>query len=237
MVRRSAKQIIKQSVNVRVHVGDTKKKGGRRRRRGGGGGGHSNTGAVSFPTPSFNPVYIQSGAPSEPDNPLLRAIHDLNENISRQHVERPSNPLLERVANVDKGHMAEKKTVSVRKPVSTQTELPSTYSFAGTNPMKTPKRLDDDGYQSESGMYTARMSHTAPRRVGIESPAPRVTDLGRNLYDNHPTPPPPQAGGGAGSSATGQGTRSNPTCSACGLRGHRKNSKQCPRHAFNRANG
>ena len=103
MVRRSTKQIVTQTVNV--HIGGNKRKNGRRRKRGGGGGG----GGSSMPAQvhGYNPVYIQSGAPSEVDNPLHRAIRDLNDKVDRHHVERSQNPLLRMVGNVDRGHIAD----------------------------------------------------------------------------------------------------------------------------------
>ena len=103
MVRKSTKQIIKQTQTVNVHIGN-KRKNGRRRKRGGGGGGGSSMPAQVH---GYNPVYIQSGAPSDVDNPLHRAIRDLNDKVDRQHVERHQNALLRMVGNVDRGHIAE----------------------------------------------------------------------------------------------------------------------------------
>ena len=104
MVRRITKQIIKQTQTVNVHIEGNKKKNGRRRKRGGGGGGGS---SMPAQVNGYNPVYIQSGSPSEVDNPLHRAIRDLNDKVDRHHVERSQNPLLRMVGNVDRGHIAE----------------------------------------------------------------------------------------------------------------------------------
>ena len=81
-VKQSQKQ--KQSVNVKIHIGDTNKKRRRYNKRksgggGGGGGGHSS--GYQQSTNAYTPVYIQSGTPETEFNPLLRAIQDLNGNI------------------------------------------------------------------------------------------------------------------------------------------------------------
>ena len=126
MVRKSTKQIIKQSVNVRVHVGDSKKKkNGRRRKRGGGSGGGSGS---SMPQQQlYNPVYIQSGTPSESDNPLHRAIRDLNDKVDRQHVEHKVNPLLNMVANEGKGHAAEHNPATLKSLPKTSGNISDHY--------------------------------------------------------------------------------------------------------------
>ena len=144
MVRKSTKQIIKQSVNVRVHVGDSKKKkNGRRRKRGGGSGGGS-----SMPQQLYNPVYIQSGTPSESDNPLHRAIRDLNDKVDRQHIEHKVNPLLSMVANEGKGHTAENKATPLKSlpkmPDKISDHYPERqYSFFN-NPMPLAARAVSD---------------------------------------------------------------------------------------------
>ena len=86
-VKQSQKQ--KQSVNVKIHIGDTNKKRPRnnKRKSGDGGGGHS-SGGYQQSTNAYTPVYIQSGTPEPKYNPLLRAINDLNSNISRTHTEK-----------------------------------------------------------------------------------------------------------------------------------------------------
>ena len=150
MVRKSTKQIIKQSVNVRVHVGDSKKKkNGRRRKRGGGSGGGSGS---SMPQQQlYNPVYIQSGTPSESDNPLHRAIRDLNDKVDRQFVEhKVVNPLLNMVANEGKGHAAEHKS-TIKTPVN-------------RTPAKT-KALFGDEIPSPSSR------HTYPRSDSSDTPS------------------------------------------------------------------
>ena len=182
MVRKSTKQIIKQSVNVRVHVGDSKKKkNGRRRKRGGGSGGGS-----SMPQQLYNPVYIQSGTPSESDNPLHRAIRDLNDKVDRQHIEHKVNPLLSMVANEGKGHTAEnKQTIKTEKrtPDKISDHYPERpYSFFN-NPMPITSRA-----VSESPSTPLMGSPPLTARIRI----PKVADKWK-VGD----PVPPYAGRGA----------------------------------------
>lgn len=187
MVRKSTKQIIKQSVNVRVHVGDSKKKkNGRRRKRGGGSGGGS-----SMPQQQlYNPVYIQSGTPSESDNPLHRAIRDLNDKVDRQHTEHKVNPLLSMVANEGKGHTAEhKQTIKpVRTPSNSRAffdEIPEAtlYHYPEHNAFNNPMKKKTD-YDSNPTPLSPPM--TARIRI------PKVADKWK-VGD----PVPPYAGRGA----------------------------------------
>ena len=104
MVRRQS-QKQKQSVNVKIHIGDTNKK--RKRRNSKRKADISQGVSQSYPAPSqpYTPVYIQSGTPSpEPENnPLLRAIQELNSNVVKTHVEKLVNQLLNQVP--ERGHI------------------------------------------------------------------------------------------------------------------------------------
>ena len=102
MVKKN-KQYVKQTVNVKVHIGDSKKQRKRRnykRKEGVSQGGQS----YSASQQPYHPVYIQSGTATD-SNPLLQAIQDLNNNIVRTHIEKNQNPLLKTVA--EKGTTAD----------------------------------------------------------------------------------------------------------------------------------
>ena len=176
MVKRSAKQIIKQSVNVKVHVGDSKKKSGRRRKkRGGGSGGGSGGSSMPQPIHAFTPVYIQSGTPSESDNPLHRAIRELNDKVDRQHIEHKVNPLLNMVANEGKGHIAEdKQTVKPvkRTPAKIKSEFGNEIPAPSSHHHSAPPNTDDwmDRLHNHRG-EAAKFSYNNPmhKKIGYDS--------------------------------------------------------------------
>ena len=101
MVRKQS-QKQKQSVNVKIHIGDTNKKRKRRnyKRKAGVSQGVNQYSAQAQP---YHPVYIQSGTPEPENNPLLRAIQELNTNVVKNHVEQLVNPLLNQVPS--RGHI------------------------------------------------------------------------------------------------------------------------------------
>jgi len=172
MVRKSTKQIIKQSVNVRVHVGDSKKKkNGRRRKRGGGSGGGGSGGGSSLPQQTFNPVYIQSGTPSESDNPLHRAIRDLNDKVDRQHVERHVNPLLNMVANEGQGHAAEQKPAALKSRPKTPEKISDHYPDRPYSFFNNPMPLTSRAGSSDSPMTPQMGSPPLTARIGIPKAA------------------------------------------------------------------
>ena len=96
-IKQSQKQ--KQSLNVKIHIGDTNKRRRRNNKRKSGGGGGGRSSGYQQSTNAYTPVYIQSGTPETEFNPLLRATQDLNGNISRTHIEKVENPLLKQVSN------------------------------------------------------------------------------------------------------------------------------------------
>ena len=80
-IDKSQKQSVKQTVNVKVHVGDQKKKRKRRpykKRQSGGGGGSSNTYSSGY-----NPIFIQSGlAPHlQPPSDTKQVTNTIMDNI------------------------------------------------------------------------------------------------------------------------------------------------------------
>ena len=124
MVRKN-KQSVKQTVNVKVHIGDRKQRKRRNYKRKEGGVSH---GAQSYSAQQqpYHPVYIQSGTPQSPDpNPLLQAVQKLNENLVQKHVETPINPLLSKVA--PKLHIGNKSYIDSDSDLS---------SYSGTTSRK-----------------------------------------------------------------------------------------------------
>ena len=190
------KQVIKQSVNVKVHIGDKKKKGGRRRKKGGGSSGGGNS--LPQPIHAFTPIYIQSGQPTEADNPLHRAIKELHEKVDKKHAETPVNPLLKMVANEGKGNIAEHKQIQTpakktpaRRTSAFGDKIPSPSSHNHSVPPNTDEHWDilrniqRDRYQHFS--YSNPMhkiidydSDTTPNRsppVTTRFRAPRRNDV------------------------------------------------------------
>ena len=94
---RKIKQSVKQSVNVKVHVGDTTNKKKRKYRKKRSVASGASAVSAHYPIQPYTPVYIQSGVPYESDNPLLKAIGELNNNINKVHTEKIENPLLRTV--------------------------------------------------------------------------------------------------------------------------------------------
>ena len=124
MVRKN-KQSVKQTVNVKVHIGDRKQRKRKNYKRKEGGVSH---GAQSYSAQQqpYHPVYIQSGTPQSPDpNPLLQAVQKLNENLVQKHVETPINPLLSKVA--PKLHIGNKSYIDSDSDLS---------SYSGTTSRK-----------------------------------------------------------------------------------------------------
>lgn len=98
---KSHRQNVKQEVHVKVHIGDKKKKAKRRAYRRRGNGERASSNATPYIQP-YQPVYIQSGNPSEYSlNPLISSIQDLANNMKREYVSTPAeNPLLQTVKTV-----------------------------------------------------------------------------------------------------------------------------------------
>lgn len=143
------KQNVKQSVVVKVHIGDKKrKKGGKRipRKRSGGGG----VGTAQAQAHQYTPVYIQSGNPSPPPPPqaeetsaLLTIIKDY------KHKEELQNALHKQVGAVkikaEIPAQAPQTPIKVEAPQTPKTpKLENTYSNK-TTPIvdgKNPSLLD-----------------------------------------------------------------------------------------------
>ena len=125
MVRKN-KQSVKQTVNVKVHVGNNKKQHKRRNYKRKEGVSHGVSQSYSAQQQPYHPVYIQSGTPQSPDpNPLLQAVQKLNENLVQKHVETPINPLLSKVA--PKLHIGNKSYIDSDSDLS---------SYSGTTSRK-----------------------------------------------------------------------------------------------------
>ena len=142
MVRKSKKkasvhQSVKQNVHVRVHVGDgaTHKKK-RVYRRASSGSKASGAQQQSVPQ-MYHPVYIQSGPPPsvpEHDNPLLRAVQDLTQNIHRRHEESMDNSLISKVKT-------EKEPSNIGNNVNETKEYTPVVQFTGVHQFETPRQL------------------------------------------------------------------------------------------------
>ena len=203
------------------------------------------------PIHAFNPVYIQSGTPAPDPNPLLQAVQEVNSKVEKHHMEYLHNELRRRVYNSDKGHIATVKEQDTQTPhhnhISTQTPHLKMNELRDAEPVKHTIATISNPVKDSMVTATEMLQRYPPRP---RQPPPSSTR--RNLNDNFdeaqtpvitnlpPLPSRPvrivsnieddsQAGGGAV-----HGTRTNPKCSACGLYGHRKNSKQCSHHAFNK---
>ena len=111
-IDKSTKQSVKQSVNVKVHIGDIKKKRKRQPRKKGSGGG----GQKSSYQQSYTPVYIQSGTPQEP-----------NSNVN-------SNALLEKLNTMATHHEELKNSLLSKVPVPVPVPVPS----VPVHPVHTP---------------------------------------------------------------------------------------------------
>ena len=172
MVRKQ--QIIKQSVNVKVNVGDSKKKkNGRRRKKGGGGGGGGSSMPPNYqPIHAFTPVYIQSGNPPPDPNPILKAVQDINSKVEKHHMEYLHNDLRNKVYNANKGHIAEPR--KVHKVMETQTnldEIPLSTPYHRTSHHRVfsqPKSVDSLDFEEQNPMFTTsqmfRSSISTPTR-------------------------------------------------------------------------
>jgi hypothetical protein len=107
VIDKSHRQSVKQSVNVKVHIGDVKRKRKARKPRKKIVGSGVVSSQVNNPyAQPYTPIYIQSGYPNpyEPPqppkivvpetNPLLSAIHDIHADIKRHHHEVLHNSLI-----------------------------------------------------------------------------------------------------------------------------------------------
>ena len=125
MSKHGQKQSQKQTVNVKVHIAETRKKKKRRNKQRSSGGGGGNT-TNPYPVQPYHPVFISSSfqTPTEPANPLLTAIQELNTNMTKKHEDKVENPLLKTVP--EKGHISGKPLADKRM---------DGYDFVNENPM------------------------------------------------------------------------------------------------------
>jgi hypothetical protein len=244
---------------INVHCGGCKGGCGnckkKRRRANKRGGANSHTKATvaqpNFqPIHAFSPVYIQSGNPPPEPNPLLKAVQDLKERVDTHH-DYYRNELRHRVHNVDRGFAVPVREQDTQtnsdNHMETQTHRMDIHRDSQTSP-DTIEHISNplkSTYATASQMFD---KYPARKRQPFQSPAPTrdLTDelrtpsarkeKGVDFEDIYPVRNSSnviadnQAGGG-GTGVT-RGTRQDPVCSACGLRGHKKNSKKCPQHAF-----
>lgn len=213
------KQNVKQSVNVKVQIGDYKKKSkkgkGKPRRKAAARGG---VGEHNPYAQSYNPVYIQSGnAPDlaketkeakelKSNNPLLSAIEDLTNNIKRTHVENVTHPLTKVHFNTPEKSIlneseftspltSEKRSIiesgdkSVSIPESNESEFKSTNS---------PKpSVNESDFQSASSPSNINSFESSMSRASSISPitpsTPYVNSRGRaSSFDMVLFPPTPK---------------------------------------------
>jgi hypothetical protein len=186
-------QRVKQSVVVKVHVGDKKRKQKRRRARRGGGGANSfNPAGGGY---QYTPVYIQSGNPPPPPEPagngLAAAINDLHAGIQRNHREVLQNALLRNVgvpvaeAVPEAPHVPEAPAAEPEERIPSLTAkkffLPS--SSSDTSSVSSSSFHPSDVYNPEAPNilhYNSRLNHPI-RKVSYqptdESPNVEMEDV------------------------------------------------------------
>jgi len=165
-------KIYKQKQNqkqvVSIHIGDKngKRKVQRKRRATAKAEGSSNSSSNPYYQP-FTPVYIQSGqAPYIPENnPLLRAIEELNNKIQVKHVENPRvNPL----ANLPRRHEIETQTEPQETTSSnTNTEPVGIHSSRLVDMVNRIVNVGDDSVRKTRSMSS---SYLTPQNTPMHEP-------------------------------------------------------------------
>jgi hypothetical protein len=163
------KQNVRQSVNVRVHIGDKKKKRNYRRKKNAGGSGSTEIQGSSYIP--FSPVYIQSGNAPHLEIPTIRTPAIVEQpvpivnRLEGASLQQNNIPRGETTPIVPVPKQTRRKKIEMDEARAMWLEDKNANTFSMTNPMLSP-RLP-----------------TRIRNLAKENPTPRPT-LGKQFSDS-----------------------------------------------------